>query len=232
MGRGKSKRKALQKKKRLAKMKQGKLVPFDLQNSPIKYTGIKNRYCYKTNIHKLIYKEGQFFNVKYQASNITMCNFKNARFENVDFVGCNLKASNFSDAVLKNVIFTNCNLKCVTFEGCHFENVYFITTNTRFCEAMPSSGYTILTRYPQINIEGIDQLQEALGGFNLIDDVYKYHVLHVTHKRVNLWNISILLDMYGNNIGRALLAFSKRDKLRHLYTLGSYMNFIACYLKK
>lgn len=49
-------------------MKAGKKVPFDLQNSPKRLSGTKNRYCYKTNIHKLIYKEAHFYNVKYQAS--------------------------------------------------------------------------------------------------------------------------------------------------------------------
>lgn len=232
MGRGKRKRKELQRKKRLEKMKLGKLVKFNLQNSPKKYKGLSNKYCYKTNIHKLIYKGARFFNVKYQASNMTVCNFKDVIFEDVDFVGCNLKASNFSGAVLKNVIFTNCNLKRVIFRGCRFENVYFIMTNTYVCEGMPDDGYTILNRYPQDDIEGNHRLQEALDRFYLVDESYKYHVLYITHKKVNVWNIRILLDMYGDNLGEALLVLSKRDRLKDLYTLGLYMRYIDCILKK
>ena len=66
MGRGKQRRKYKQKKKRMEKAKRGKLVRFDLQNSGRKYSGFRDKYCYQTNIHRLIYKDAKFQNVKFQ----------------------------------------------------------------------------------------------------------------------------------------------------------------------
>ena len=59
MGRGKQRRKYKQKKKRMEKAKRGKLVRFDLQNSGRKYSGFRDKYCYQTNIHRLIYSNRQ-----------------------------------------------------------------------------------------------------------------------------------------------------------------------------
>lgn len=70
MGRGKQNRKYKQKKKRMEKIRRGKLVRFDLQNSGRKYSGFRNKYCYQTNIHRLIYKGAKFENVRFQAYTI------------------------------------------------------------------------------------------------------------------------------------------------------------------
>ena len=94
-----------QKQKRAEKEKKGKRVRFDLQNSGKKYPGLSNRYCYQANIHHIIYKDGTFRNVKYQASNITKCNFRNCKIIGVDFCNTNLKGSSFKGAILKDVIF-------------------------------------------------------------------------------------------------------------------------------
>lgn len=228
MSRGKNKRKALQKQKRKKKIQSGKRIPFDLQNSPKKYPGLRNKYCYKTNIHNLIYKDGSFYNVKYQASNITACNLKNAVLVGVDFVGCNLKNTNFSGAKLSNVVFMNCNLKKAKFSGCQFDNVYFIMTDISQCVDLPES-YEMLKKYPEINIG--DELREALVRLSCNEQSYKYHVLHIDKKKFNLWNIEILLNRYGQKVEKALLAFSKKDGLKNLYTLHSYANFIEKYLK-
>lgn len=102
MSKAKRKRKYIQKQKRLEKLKKGKVVRFDLQNSSRKYLGLKNRYCYQTNIHRLIYKDATFSNVKYQASNITQCNFRNSKMYGVDFCHTNLKKTSFKGAILEN----------------------------------------------------------------------------------------------------------------------------------
>lgn len=85
----------------MEKIRRGKLVRFDLQNSGRKYSGFRNKYCYQTNIHRLIYKGAKFENVRFQASNMTKCNYKNASFKGVDFCNSNLKNSSFKGAILK-----------------------------------------------------------------------------------------------------------------------------------
>lgn len=212
------------KRKRKAEIK----VPFNLQNSPRKYSGVQNRYYLKANIHNLIYKDAKFVNVKYQASNITVCNFRNSTLYGVDFVGCNLKKTNFSDARLKNVIFMNCNLKGTNFKNCKFENVYFIMTDISECVEIPEE-HCYLNIYPEICIEG--NLKEALDKLANIPEAYKYHVLHVKKDKYNLWTIKILKDRYGDRIGKALKVFCCKPNLKRLYTLHSYMMFIEKYLK-
>lgn len=225
---GKKKRKTIQNKKRMKKIREGKLVPFNLQNSPRKYAGFKNKYCYKTNIHNLIYKDGYFENVKFQASNITECNFKNCTMIGIDFVGCNLKGTNFAGATLEDVIFMNCKLGKAKFSNCKFKNVYFVMTDIGNCIGLPDN-YEYLNRYPQFNVS--EELQEAIIRLSNIEESYRYHVLHVNKRKSNMWLIKILLDRYGTETGKALLTFSKREGLKRLYTLHSYAKFIEKYLK-
>ena len=105
MGRGKSRRKRIQKLKRQNKKRAGKLVRFVLANSPKKYSGWNNRYSYQSNIHNLIYKGSIFTNDKFQNCIITDCNFKKAKLTNIDFAHCNLKRTSFKGAFLCNVVF-------------------------------------------------------------------------------------------------------------------------------
>lgn len=228
MSRNRRKQKKSLKQKRFMKQKQGINVPFNLQNSPKKYTGMRNRYYLKANMHNLIYKDATFMNVKYQASNITFCNFKKAMLCGVDFVGCNLKKTNFSGAKLKNVIFMNCNLMDTQFNGCQFENVYFIATDISKCIGMPEE-YHYLNTYPKILVEG--ELKEALNRLANVPASYKYHVLHVKKNKYNLWIIKILTDRYGEKAGKALNVFSCKPQLKSLCTMYSYMLFIEKYLK-
>ena len=111
MSKGKKRRQAKQKAKRIMKARRGKIAPFDLQNSPKKYRGFSNKYCYKTNIHRLIYKDASFSNIKFQASNMTDCNYRNSKLNCIDYVGCNLKGSNFTGANLTGLILLIANFK-------------------------------------------------------------------------------------------------------------------------
>lgn len=230
MGRGKKRRKYKQKQKRLERVKKGELVKFDLQNSGKKYLGFKNKYCYKTNIHKLIYKNAKFQNVRYQASNLTNCNYKMASFVNVDFCNCNLKNSKFKDSYFENVIFINCNLRGADFTDARFKNVFFIMTNIDVAIGIDKDMINIKNKYPQ-NIQLYNNCEIALYRLGEIDDIYKYHVFHIKPNKINMWIISILIERYGKDLGRALNALEKRNNKKLFYTMGSYINFIDSYLK-
>lgn len=206
----------------------GKNLPFDLQNCTKKFSGLKNKYCYKTNIHNLIFKDGYFGNVKYQASNITACNFKYSTLNGVDFVGCNLKGCNFSGARLKDVVFVNCLMENTHFTNCSFENVYFVTTDISGCIDLPAN-YCLMSTYPKISFD--DDMHKALVLLSYNEESYRYHVLHVKRTKPNNWFIQILINRFGDSAGKALLAFSKKENLKHLYTLSAYTNFIEKYLK-
>ena len=230
MSRSKRNRKYVQKQKRLERKKKGKLVRFDLQNSSRKYPGINNKYCYQTNIHRLIYKDGTFSNVKYQASNITQCNFKNCKLYGVDFCNTNLKKTSFKGAILKDVLFFNCNLKEVDFENAKFENVYFVSTNINVCKHLVmDAGCVYMNKYPKIDLDG--ETETALFRLSQISRIFKYHVLHVDKTKINMWTFKILYDKYGSDTGRALLALTRRKDKRGFFTISSYMNFIEKYLK-
>ncbi|MGO5070527.1 pentapeptide repeat-containing protein [Roseburia faecis] len=230
MGRGKQRRKYKQKKKRMEKAKRGKLVRFDLQNSGRKYSGFRDKYCYQTNIHRLIYKDAKFQNVKFQASNITNCNYKNASFKGIDFCNSNLKNSTFKGARFENVIFMNCNLKGADFTDAKFKNVYFIMTNIEVAKGVNKEKVCILNKYPK-DVQLDANCEVALFRLGQISKIYKYHVLHVSPTKINMWVMSILLEKYGEGTGRALNALVKRKDKRFFYTVASYMNFIESYLK-
>lgn len=223
MSRGKKHQKAKQKAKRIMKAKKGKPVPINLQNLTKKYAGLQNRFCYKTNIHRLIYKDGKFSNVKYQASNITNCNYKNTKLDGIDFVGCNLKGTNFAGATLRNVLFMCCNLKGVNFTNCKFHNVYFVTTNIGECIGLPEKGCVQMHSYPRIEVD--ESIKTAVDRMCKIKSVNKMHILNVKNK-LNMWNIKILFDRYGNKTGELLLQLSRERNLRNLCSLGSYCDFI------
>lgn len=226
----KKKRKALQKMKRMQKIRKDKVVRFSLANSRRKYGGFNNKYCYQTNIHNLIYKDVQFSNVRYHASNITQCNFKNSKLEGVDFICCNLKKTNFKGARFRYVIFFNCNLKDTNFESTQFDNVYFITTNTDNARNLKvSDGCRILKTYPKMTLSR--ELENTFNALSVDTHFSKYHVLHTKKKKTNLWNISILYSMYGEKIARGLMALFKRKDKRNFYTLYSYKKFFDSYFK-
>lgn len=230
MGRGKEKRKRLQKLKRIDKIKKGKLVRFTLANSPVKYKGFKNKYRYQTNIHNLIYKDASFENVRYHASNITKCNFKNTKLLGVEFTSCNLKSTSFKNAILKDVIFFNCNLKNTDFEGVKYDNVIFISTNLDNCKNLHLTDRCIVLRtYPKGMLN--KELSETILQLSECKKIYKYHVLHVKKNKINRWNLNVLQKFYGDNdLQRALEALYRRKNKYAFYTIYAYRKMIDSYL--
>lgn len=229
MGRGKKRRKIKQKLKRIEKIKKGKLVRFNLSNSPVKYKGFKNKYNYQTNIHNLIYKGAKFENVRYHASNITNCNFKNTKLLGVEFTSCNLKSTSFKNAVLKDVIFFNCNLRKTDFEDVKYDNVIFISTNFENSKNLNlTDKCEVLKTYPKDILN--KKLYETVLKLSKCKKIYKYHVLNVKKNKINRWNLSILQNYYGDRLQRALDALYRRKNKYVFYTVYAYRKMIDSYL--
>ncbi len=234
MGKGKSKRKAKRKieakQRREIRLKMGKPVFFNLTNCPKPLSGFSDRYNYKSNIHKAIYKKGNFHNVRWQASILTHCNFNQTHLIGVDFFNSNLKKTSFKNAVLENVIFFNCNLKDTNFENAQFRQVIFIATNLDLAKNLTiTEECKVYRSYPSIELDhAVHQQLLSLSEFELL---YKYNVLHVNKNKLNLWSIQVLLDCYGENVFRALCALKYKKDKRRLYTVYSYMRHIEKYLK-
>ena len=229
MGRGKKRRKIKQKLKRMEKLKKGKLVRFNLSNSPVKYKGFKNKYNYQTNIHNLIYKDASFENVGYHASNITKCNFKNTKLLGVEFTSCNLKSTSFKNAVLRDVIFFNCNLRNTDFEGVKYENVIFISTNLENAKNFNlTDKCEVLRIYPKDELN--KELYETVLKLSECKKIYKYHILHVKKNKINRWNLSILQNYYDDRLQRALAVLFRRKNKYAFYTVYAYRKMIDSYL--
>lgn len=229
MGKGKKRKKMKQKMKRMDKIKKGKLVRFNLSNSPVKYKGFKDKYNYQTNIHNLIYKDASFVNVRYHASNITKCNFKNTKLLGVDFTSCNLKSTSFKNAILRDVIFFNCNLKNTDFKGVKYDNVIFISTNLKNAKNLNlTDKCEVLRTYPKDVLN--KELCKTVLKLSECEKIYKYHVLHVKKNKINRWNLSILQNYYDNRLQRALEALYRRRNKYAFYTVYSYRKMIDSYL--
>ncbi len=230
MGRGKRRRKWKQRQRRVERLKRGKRIRFDLQNSPKKYRGFNNRYCYQTNIHCLIYKGAEFSNVRFQSSNLTKCNFRDVYFNGVDFCNCNLKGSKFNNAVFEKCIFVNCNLKESDFTDAKFKEVYFIMTNIKVAKGINANEIHYMNIYPK-NLRLNSLCETALIRLGQVKEISKFHVLHVSQTKINLWIVSLLMNKYGEDIGRAFDALLRRKDKRFFYTVNFYMKFIESYLK-
>lgn len=158
MGKAKKKRDASRRakmKKRIAIcVKMGKPIFFTLTHCQKKLSGISNKYNYKANMHKLIFMDARFYNVKYQASIMTECNFKGAKFIGVDFYNCNMRGVSFRNVSFENVVFYNCNLKNVEFRDASFSNVVFICTNTEIAKNLyvDNSEITVLRTYKKLDL--------------------------------------------------------------------------------
>ena len=111
MGRGKKRRKAKLKKKRMIKIRQGKRVPFSISNCPKPLRGTMYKYEYKVNVHHCSFSNARFNNVRYRSGHITYSSFKNALFEKVDFICVNMKNSKFKGTKFKNCLFFGCDLR-------------------------------------------------------------------------------------------------------------------------
>lgn len=232
MGRGKKRRKRLQRIKRQNRIRAGKLVRFVLANSPKKYNGWSNRYSYQSNIHNLIYKGAVFRNDKFHNCIITDCNLKKAKLTNVDFTHCNLKRTSFSGAILCNVVFFNCKMRDADFKGAVLNNVTFICLNVNNIRNLDFTckGITIINKYPEICHR---ELQNSAMNLASINQYYKYHVLNVTRKKLNNWMLYCLASQYSSfeDVARGLHALSKRKDKRCFITLGRYKMHIDSYLK-
>ena len=218
-------------KKEKIKLAMNKRVYFTLTGCHKKLHGLSNRYCYKSNMHKLIFKDGKFENVRYRSSIITNCNFNNTLLLGVDFCNCNLRKSRFKNAVLNNVCFINCNLEGVDFTNSIFQNVVFICTNIDQTNNFPTKGsFRMYNSYPKITIHS--QTQEELLALSLYKELYEPHVLHVSQNKLNYWTLKVLIDIYGEDIFRALSAVKNRNNKKCFYTVFSYMKHVEKYLKK
>lgn len=232
IGHGKTKRKAKQKEKRMKKIKQGVNVPFNLQNSPVKYRGFSNKYCYQINIHNLIYKGASFQNVKFQSSIITHCNYCNANLIGVDFCHTNLKESKFKNARLNNVVFFNCNLKNCDFNGATFNNVTFIATNISIANnLLLNETCLVLKSCPVIDMS--ERLYNNILALASYEKLFKPHILNVNKTKINMWMLHLLLlKTNEDDLSRSLYALSKRRNKQNFYTLYSYRKFVDSYLQK
>lgn len=204
----------------------------DTKNYYRKRRGFSNKYNYKATMYKLLYNKQTIYNVNFQSASVTYCHFKKARLEAIEFSHTNLKKCKFDDAHLKNVIFFAANLNNVSFRNTTFENVYFI--NTDFTKAMKlnikSSGVKIINRHPEIKIN--KYMESVLFELSTYPQFVNFKVLHVTKDKLNLWRISILMDMYTiNQLIRSFKALQRRKDKRYFFTLGKYISFLNNYLK-
>jgi len=232
MGKSKTKRKQDQELKRSKKRRAGKLVRFNLANSPVKYPGEKNKFYYQSNMCNLIFKGRSFKNVRNMNCTITSCNFKNSNLLGVDFMHTNLKNTKFNNSVIKNCVFFNCRLKNTDFSGAKFENVFFICTAINEAKGLiEEDGWTVERSYPSLELNSY--LQNTIVSLARIRPIYKARVLHVDATKPNLWIVKILLKRYNPDIlSQALKAINNIKDKQRFYTLYSYMNFVDNYKKR
>ena len=218
-------------KKRLLKLKAGKPVRFNLQNSPIKYPGINNKYCYQSNIHNLIYKGAHFKNAKYMNCIMTSCNFRGAFMNGVDFFHTNLKNTRFDNAEIKNCVFFSCKIDNTDCTNSKFENVLFISTNTNNAIGLANQdGWQIIKSYPKIEL-GI-KLSFITLELAKYESLFRPRVLHVNANKPNLWIFTVLLDRYKKEtVVKALYALNRKKEKRNFYTLYSYIKYIDSFVK-
>ncbi|MBR5272838.1 MAG: pentapeptide repeat-containing protein [Clostridia bacterium] len=234
MGKARKKLLAKRKAKRInreqIKLAMNKRIYFTLTRCLKKLQGISHKYCYKSNMHNLIYKDAKFKNVRYQSSIITKCNFNQAELIGVDFCNCNLRKSSFKNAKLKNVCFINCNIEDADFLNANFENVVFVCVGTNKAKNLSiNSGCKCYNTYPKFDLE--KDMQAQLLQLSEDPLLYEPHVLHVTKNKLNFWTLKILEDLYGENVFEALSAIKSRKQKKGFYTLHSYMKHIESYLK-
>lgn len=232
MGKGKQKRKRKLKLHRDRRRRMGKIVRFNLANSPTKFKGLKNKYAYQSNMHNLIFKGAEFENVNYRASTITKCNFRQTSLKGVDFISVNLKNTSFKDAVFKDVIFFGANLKGADFANAEFKNTTFINTNLSNAKnlAIDNVNVTILNTYPDMYLD--KKLMDSVVNLSKYDKIFKYHTLHVNKNKLNKWMLYLLLKNYSQyDLTRGFQALSRRRDKRNFYTVYSIKNFLNNYLK-
>ena len=188
------------------------------------------RLGYKATIYRTSYKKANIHNVRWQASSLTYCNFSSSHCLGVDFLNSNLKKSSFKNAVLEDVVFCNCNLKDADFTGAKFKRVAFITTNTSVAKNLILNEECHVYRtYPKLEL--MPETEKALLQLSEYSSLYKYGVLFVNKNKLNKWILQFLIDIYGYDSLRALIALKGKKNKRCLYSVHSYMKHIENYLK-
>jgi hypothetical protein len=90
-----------------------------------------------------MFKEAQFLNETFAASDLCRMDFSHAEFNNCDFIDFNLERSDFLGAQFTNCDFLRCNLssfftgvefKSCTFQECDFDEAYIFRTNFESCD--------------------------------------------------------------------------------------------------
>ena len=234
MGKGKKNRKAKRaekaKQRREIRIKMGKPTYLTLIRCPRPITEVANHYTYKATIYRTSYKKANIHNVRWQASSLTYCNFSSSHCLGVDFLNSNLKKSSFRNAVLEDVVFCNCNLKDADFTGAKFKRVAFITTNTSVAKNLILNEECHVYRtYPKLEL--MPETERALLQLSEYSSLYKYGVLFVNKNKLNKWILQFLIDIYGYDSLRALIALKGKKNKRCLYSVHSYMKHIENYLK-
>lgn len=237
MGKAKRKRDAFRRakmKKRIAIREQmGKPIFFTLTHCQKKLSGISNKYNYKANMHKLIFTDARFYNVKYQASIITDCNFRGAKFIGVDFYNSNMRGVSFKNASFENVVFYNCNLKNAEFRGASFSNVVFICTNTDVAQNLnvDDSEITVLRTYKKLDLP--DELENDLLDLANNSSIFGAKVLHVNKKKLNHWVLYIIQERFGIEGLRSLSnRLHRKERWDNLYTVYSYLMLLENTLQR
>lgn len=226
-------KKAQMYRRNVIRKRMGKKVFFTLTHCNKKLNGISNRFNYKSNIHALCFTGSRFYNVKYQASIITKCNFRGAQLIGTDFYNCNLKDSSFKNAKLEDVVFYNCNLSNTDFENAHFSDVTFICTKLDCANSLNINveGITVLKTYPKLNID--DVTEKALLDAADKQSVFEAKVIHVSKKKLNNWNLSVIQSRCGEQSLKSLgKILSKKEKWNNLYTVYSFVLLIDNWVRK
>lgn len=234
MGRGKMKRTAKRaakaKRRREIKKKMGKPIYLTLIRPPWLMFDVYNRFIYKATINRALYKYSIIYNVRWQASSLTDCNFSDSDCLGVDFLNSNLKRTSFKNANLMDVVFFNCNLKGTDFTGTQFHRVAFIATNTDVAKNLTLTKECHIYRtYPNLELD--PETEKALLELSKYSPLYKFGVLFVNRSKLNKWIIQFLIDIYGEDSLRALIALKEEKNKRYLFSVYSYIQRIDKYLK-
>lgn len=230
MGRGKKKRKAKLKKRRLNKIKKGKNVSFTLANCPIKLRGRNNSYEYKINVHNCCFNDAKFNRVRYRAGHITSSYLRRANFNNIDFIFVNLKNSSFKQSRFTNVIFNGCNLTGVDFEGCKFEKTYFINCKIDYStKEMLEKCTTIINT---IEVSPSEELKKVILKTSRNSTLEKYRILTISKSKLNKAMLQVLLGIYSEKEIIMFITKAINSNRTQFYTLYDYIISIGNYIKK
>ena len=231
MGRGKKRRKAKLKKKRMIKIHQGKRVPFSISNCPKLLRGTMYKYEYKVNVHYCSFSNARFNNVRYRSGHITYSSFKNALFEKVDFICVNMKNSKFKGTKFKNCLFFGCDLQDADFFGTSFENVYFISCNLKNIKNfMVNDNIKIIKKYPEILLS--QEMKGVLAAMSQNSKLEKYHILTINQKKPNYWMLEILLKKYHEQELKYFFQKLLITNKQQYYTIHNYILALSNYYKR